>query len=409
MPPSKGGRHIDLDAFRKRPLTDERTRRSYVHNTIRSSRYTAYNFVPRQLFAQFSKLANFYFLCVSILQMIPGFSTTGTYTTIVPLLFFVSLSMAKEGYDDLRRYRLDKLENNREVSVMHAYRPVPGAIIDEESLPSTIEGPVHWAGTKWHNLQVGDVVRLQRDDPAPADMVLLSSSGANGVAYVETMALDGETNLKNKRAAPSVARRCQTAERVAACDARFVVEDPNLDLYNFEGKVTVAEETSPLTNNEIIYRGSVLRNTPEAVGMVIYTGEECKIRMNANKNPRIKAPALQSVVNRVVVVLVLFVIVLAIFNTVAYQVWSERREEKSWYLTNAGVDFLPILVSFIVMFNTLIPLSLYVSLEIVKLCQMALMSDVDMYDEVSNTPFEARTSTINEELGQVSYIFSDKT
>ncbi|KAK4999785.1 drs2 neo1 protein [Elasticomyces elasticus] len=409
MPPSEGGRHIDLDASRKSALTDERTRRSYVHNTIRSSRYTAYNFLPRQLFAQFSKLANFYFLCVSTLQMIPGFSTTGTYTTIVPLLFFVSVSMAKEGYDDLRRNRLDKVENNQEASVMHAYRPVPGAIVDDESLPSTIEGPVHWAATKWHKIQVGDVVRLQRDDPAPADMILLSSSGANGVAYVETMALDGETNLKNKQAAPSVARRCQTAERVAACNAHFVVEDPNLDLYNFEGKVTVAGETSPLTNNEIIYRGSVLRNTPEAVGMVIYTGEECKIRMNANKNPRIKAPALQSVVNRVVVALVAFVIALAIFNTVAYQVWSERREEKSWYLTNAGVAFVPILVSFIVMFNTLIPLSLYVSLEIVKLCQMALMNDVDMYDEVSNTPFEARTSTINEELGQVSYIFSDKT
>lgn len=84
-------------------------------------------------------------------------------------------------------------------------------------------------------------------------------------------------------------------------------------------------------------------------------------------------------------------------------------EENSWYLADASVAFFPILVSFIILFNTMIPLSLYVSLEIVKLFQMLLLNDVDMYDKASNTPMEARTSTINEELGQVNYIFSDKT
>lgn len=61
------------------------------------------------------------------------------------------------------------------------------------------------------------------------------------------------------------------------------------------------------------------------------------------------------------------------------------------------------------MFNTMIPLSLYVSMEIIKLTQMLLLNDIDMYDPETDTPFEARTSTINEELGQVGYIFSDKT
>ncbi|MDN6173493.1 MAG: phospholipid-translocating P-type ATPase, partial [Yaniella sp.] len=40
---------------------------------------------------------------------------------------------------------------------------------------------------------------------------------------------------------------------------------------------------------------------------------------------------------------------------------------------------------------------------------MLLLNDIDMYDPETDTPLEARTSTINEELGQVSYIFSDKT
>lgn len=119
-------------------------------------------------------------------------------------------------------------------------------------------------------------------------------------------------------------------------------------------------------------------------------------------------PALQTVVNKVVVMLVVFVVVLAFFNSAAYQIWQETTEEKAWYLTNAGVGFFPILVSFIILFNTMIPLSLYVSLEIVKLFQTLLMNDVDMYDEASNTPMEARTSTINEELGQVKYMAHER-
>ncbi|KAI9788660.1 MAG: hypothetical protein M1835_002165 [Candelina submexicana] len=410
IPPSKDGRHIILDITRKKPLTDERTGKHYIENTIRSSRYTLWNFLPRQLFAQFSKLANFYFLCVSILQMIPTLSTTGTYTTIVPLIFFVSISMAKEGYDDLRRYRLDKSENNSETSILHTLESnsAPPEVQDGISLPPIAE-PESWTKIKWNQLQVGHVVKLERDEAAPADLVILHSDGPNGVAYIETMALDGETNLKGKQASPALAESCGTLDKLGRCGAHVVVEDPNLDLYNFEGRVTVAGETRPLTNSEIILRGSILRNTQQAIGLVIYTGEECKIRMNATKNPRIKAPALQSTVNEVVIVTVIFVLILAIFNTIAYQIWSESAEEAAWYLTNAGVAFFPILASFIIMFNTMIPLSLYVSLEIVKLAQMFLMNDVDMYDAASDTPMEARTSTINEELGQVSYVFSDKT
>jgi len=352
IPPSKDGRHVPLDPSRKKELIDDRTSRPFVGNTIRSSKYNVWNFVPRQLFAQFSKLANFYFLCVSILQMIPGLSTTGTYTTIVPLLFFVSIAMAKEGYEDFRRFKLDKEENDRETNVLHAYGPVNLADDDIEA-GHREDGPLHWASTKWHNLHVGHVVKIHRDEAIPADIVLLHSDGANNIVYIETMALDGETNLKNK-SPPAVTRQtCSTPEGITATAAKFVVEDPNLDLYNFEGKVTVDGETAPLTNNEIVYRGSVLRNTPSAIGMVIYSGEECKIRMNANKNPRIKAPALQSIVNKIVVLIVLFVIALALFNSIAYELWRDF-ENKAWYLTSdARVAFGPIITSFVIMFNTM--------------------------------------------------------
>ena len=289
IPPSKDGRHINVDRNRRVPLIDERTGRTYIKNTITSSRYTLYNFVPRQLFAQFSKLANFYFLCVSILQMIPGLSTTGSYTTIVPLAFFVIISMAKEGYDDLRRYRLDRAENRKTALVLSEQRASATSTDDVNSDTTTPGERMKWVITKWEDIEVGDIVKLARDEAAPADLTVLHTSGADGVAYVETMALDGETNLKSKQALPQLARSCRNVESVASCKAHIVVEDPNLDLYKFEGKMTVGNKTLPLTNNEIIYRGSILRNTSDAFGIVVYSGEECKIRMNATKNPRTKA------------------------------------------------------------------------------------------------------------------------
>ncbi|QDS77253.1 hypothetical protein FKW77_003537 [Venturia effusa] len=402
LPPSKDGRNIDLDVSRREALKDERTGKNYVDNFIRSCRYNVWNFLPRQLFAQFSKLANFYFLLVSILQMIPGLSTTGNYTTIVPLIFFVSISMGKEGYDDFRRYKLDKEENNRATQVL---RPAQS----KQSSESTASASLDWSTVKWHKLRVGDIVRLKRDEPAPADLVVLHSSGLNGIAYVETMALDGETNLKPKSTTASLAAMCATENGLTTAQAHFVVEDPNIDLYKFEGRVNVGGKTSALTNNEVIYRNSILRNTPECIGMVIYTGEECKIRMNANKHPRIKAPRLQSIVNRIVIVIVIFVLLLALFNTIAFSIWQKTTAKHAFYIKNAPVPMFQTLTAFFIMFNTMIPLSLYVSMEIVKLAQMILMNDVDMYDEKTDTPFKAQTSTINEELGQISYVFSDKT
>ncbi|KAG9239039.1 putative phospholipid-transporting ATPase [Amylocarpus encephaloides] len=277
------------------------------------------------------------------------------------------------------------------------------------SFQSNQEGLKHWAALKWKDVKVGDIVKLERDDDVPADMVLIHSDGPNGIAYIETMALDGETNLKSKQGPPPLVKRCKTVEDIGSCRATIVAEDPNIDLYNFEGKVTVAGETMPLTTNEIVLRGSALRNTSKAIGMVINTGEDCKIRMNANKNPRIKAPAMQYITNKIVIMLVIFVVILALFCSIAYEIWSANVEDHSWYLRRASVPFSQIIIGFIILYNTLVPLSLYVSLEIIKVGQLLLMADVKMYDSTSNTPMVCNTTTILENLGQVDYIFSDKT
>lgn len=434
LKPSKDGRHVPLRIGADAALVDERRGGDFISNTIRTSRYNVYNFLPKQLIFQFTRLANFYFLCVGIPQTIPGLSTTGSYTTILPLLFFVALTVFKEGYDDYKRHRLDKLENANITNVLGKPRPpaVPpqsrnwfkwrrgaNTSIDGDSAPAEKEGEdqfnefqddsLQWNKVYWRDVKVGDVVKLTRDDEVPADLVLLRSTGENGIAYVDTMALDGETNLKSKESLPSF-KDCHSAKALHDIDAEFVLEDPNPDLYRFDGRVTVEGSTLPLTSNEVVYRGSTIRNTKCVLGVVINTGEECKIRMNANQHPKAKKPAIEKITNKIVITLAFYVIVLSVGCSMGYIIWRRSTEANSWYLQDATVAFKEIIIGFAIQFNNVIPLALYVSLEIVKLGQMMMLNgDVEMYDEATDTPARCNTNTILENLGQISYIFSDKT
>ncbi|KAJ5206547.1 hypothetical protein N7491_002837 [Penicillium cf. griseofulvum] len=389
------GRRLILDFKRRRPLMDHRVQRPYVSNSIRSSRYTLWSFLPRQLVAQFSKTANFYFMIVAILQAIPNLSTTGNFTTFIPLMIFVSISMAKEAFDDFRRYQLDREENNRQISICR--------LDGLHTIPS-------WQPARWNEVQVGDLIEIKRDHPVPADIVLIHVEGDTGVAHFETTALDGETSLKCKQPCPLIAETYQSPETIDTTDMHLVIQDPNEDLHRFEGHVSIGDVKAPLTNNHIAYRESVLRNVGRVIGVAVYTGEECKIRMNANKSPRTKAPLIQTKVNRVILLVVCVVFILVLSCTLAYTMWFGKLENGFWYLQGAKVGLGPEFISYFIMFNTMIPLSLYTTLEIVKIFQtLLLLQDVDLYDEDSKTPAQARTSTINEDLGQVNYIFTDKT
>ncbi|KAK5708004.1 drs2 neo1 protein [Elasticomyces elasticus] len=433
LPPSKDGRHIPLRAAHDSPLEDERRGHPYISNTIRSSRYTIWDFIPKQLLFQATRLHNFYFICIGVPQTIPGLSTTGNYTTILPLIFFIILTMFKEAYDDYKRHKMDKVENNKLAKVLREksdgshgakhtldflktlsvprlpWKPKKARATHDEVHDPDEDADMHWEWVKWCEITVGDVVKLKRNDDVPADLAILYANGEDGIAYVETMALDGETNLKSKQA-PRGLRMCSNIPGIRSCAADFVCEDPNRDLYDFNGRVTTNDETSPLTLNEVLYRGSVLRNTTYAIGLVVNSGEECKIRMNANHHPNAKKPRLERYANQVVLTLIGYVVLLSVGVSMGYLIWHANYEVNAWYLDNAYVGFEEIIVGFLIMFNNVIPLSLYVSMEIVKIGQMIMIhNDVEMYDAETDTPMVCNTNTILENLGQVSYVLSDKT
>ena len=304
--PSKDGRHIPLDPAREKPLVDPRRGDDYIDNSVRTSRYTVFDFFPKQLIFQFSRIGNFYFLCVGVPQTIPGLSTTGNYTTILPLMFFVLLTMAKEGFDDYRRHRLDNVENaNAAMVLKEASKAEAHAVVVKQRgdrfpfLSKKTKEPVRdfgeefdgfkWISTKWSDIKVGDVIKMTRDEQVAADIVLLHADGEDNLAYIETMALDGETNLKSKQVSSAI-KDCDSIEGILSCPAQFVAEDPNPELYRFDGRVTSGEKTLPITLNEVIYRGSILRNTPSITGLVINTGEESKFRMFRLSSPRNHPP-----------------------------------------------------------------------------------------------------------------------
>ncbi|CAG8495949.1 17296_t:CDS:2 [Acaulospora colombiana] len=295
--------------------------------------------------------------------------------------------MIREGYDDYRRHKQDQVENNKECLVLRGV----------------------WTKMKWESLKVGDFVSIKTKEWIPADLLLLHSKGEDGICYVETAALDGETNLKQRQALRETNLMLNSPEALAKFQGTVEVEPPNPDLYNFDGSITIShEKTLPLTQNQILLRGTILRNTPGVYGMVIYAGEETKLRMNASKNIRTKAPTMQRILNRVIIMVFSFVVFLSILYTIMSSVW-EKQGINRWY-TEYGVNPTTTFFGFVIVFNTMIPISLYVTMEIIKLAQVYFINnDRSMYHEETDTPAEARTSTLNEELGQVSYIFSDKT
>lgn len=414
------GRRIPLALGGSQLLVDNRTGQPYTSNRIRTSRYTIWNFLPRQLLYQFSRLANAYFLIIAVLQMIPGFSTTGRFTTIIPLLVFVFITMAKEGYDDFKRYRLDKAENERKATILRVdestqrsnekrISQASGSDILLEHRAEHSSRNSRWVGTRWGDLQVGDVVRLVDGDQVPADILLLHAE--NGVAYVDTRALDGETTLKTKSVLAAFKNlRIEWAQDVAEANMVFIVEQPNQDLYSFDGTVTIGGTSSlPVTLDNIIYRGCEVRNSRALVGVIINTGEDTKIRMNANKDPPEKRPALEKFVNMIVVFLAVYMIVTSLILYMGFKLYW-RGTGSVWYLMNSVVPDEDVIVGFIIQFSNVVPMSLIMAIEAVKLNLAYLVnSDLELYHEESDTPANCNTNVILDDLGQIDYVFSDKT
>jgi phospholipid-translocating ATPase len=153
-----------------------------------------------------------------------------------------------------------------------------------------ISGSARWERTLWKKLEVGDVVLLRDNEQVPADIVVLSSSDPDGVCYLETKNLDGETNLKPRRAVNATSRILTEGDIERSA---FVLdsEPPHPNLYLYNGLLRFRDQTSsqlkdePVTINEILLRGCSIRNTAWVIGLVVFTGKDTKIMLNGGDTP----------------------------------------------------------------------------------------------------------------------------
>eukprot|EP00158_Paraphelidium_tribonemae_P009548 Partr_v1_DN28896_c2_g1_i2_m34255 putative phospholipid-transporting ATPase len=359
----------------------------FLHNKISTAKYTILSFIFKFLHQEFKKYANVFFLGTAIIQQIPNVSPTSRYTTIIPLSVVLFATAVKEVFEDYRRHKSDDEVNNRSCAVLR------GSSFEE---------------VLWRNVQVGDIVRVTNNEFFPADLILLSSSEPDALCYIETSNLDGETNLKIRQGRTETAA-VLTPQAARSLDGTIKSEMPNSSLYTFEGTMSLnGQKEFPLEPNQMLLRGAMLRNTRWIYGVVVFTGHESKLMRNATAAP-IKRTAVEDMTNRQIVLLFIILLVLAISSALGALGFFNTASKTMPYLGLERKFFLDIL-TFIVLYNNLIPISLIVTMEVVKLQQSRLINaDLDMYYEKSDTPAVARTSSLVEELGQIQYIFSDKT
>eukprot|EP00051_Salpingoeca_urceolata_P001512 m.41507 g.41507 ORF g.41507 m.41507 type:complete len:1180 (+) comp11464_c0_seq3:141-3680(+) len=367
---------------------------SSLYNDISTSKYSLWTFVPQNLFEQFSRLANAYFLMLVVLQFIDAISSLDPTTTAVPLAFVLAVTMFKDGYDDYARHRSDGEVNSRLALVLRSRT---------------------WEKVAWKDIAVGDIVRLKADDAVPADMVLLSSSSDEpGEAYIETADLDGETNLKLRRALPPT-RDLTSDSELIDFDGKVFGEPPNTNLNKFVATLHHQGEHS-LNNDALLLRGCVIRQTHEVNGLVVYAGKDTKLMQNSGR-PRFKRTHIDKQMNILVLYIFLILVALCSICAILSSVWERDTgdeftvylERKDGFTNPSFIGFLNFF-SYVIVLNSLVPLSLYVSIEIIRLGQSMLINwDTMMYHEETNSPARARSTTLNEELGQIHYVFSDKT
>ncbi|XP_068123083.1 phospholipid-transporting ATPase IB isoform X7 [Hyperolius riggenbachi] len=232
------------------------------------------------------------------------------------------------------------------------------------------------------------------------------------MCYIETSNLDGETNLKIRQGLPATSS-LQSLDDLVKITGRVECEGPNRHLYDFTGTLRL-ESNSPVAvgPEQILLRGAQIRNTQWVLGIVVYTGHDTKLMQNATKAP-LKRSNVEKVTNVQILVLFGILLVMALVSSVGAWLWNKKYWETNWYLdSNEAIsnNFGYNLLTFIILYNNLIPISLLVTLEVVKFTQALFINwDRDMYYAETDTPAMARTSNLNEELGQVKYLFSDKT
>mmetsp|Transcript_7725 Transcript_7725/g.28487 ORF Transcript_7725/g.28487 Transcript_7725/m.28487 type:complete len:1174 (-) Transcript_7725:136-3657(-) len=406
------GKKKEEKEFREIQLNDPDVGDHFINNKVKTSRYTLLTFLPKNLFEQLRKAVNVYFLIVAGLSWWEEVSPYDPLGTTIAIIFIITISAVKDAVEDMKRHKEDMLLN-------------------ETLMASVMQPDGSFEVKQWQHVRVGDFVKVEDEEAIPADIVLLYSSNPGKNCFIKTTSLDGETNLKSRSVVGGLG--VHDPEDVLKLEGLISCEHPNTSLIRFQGKLDVSSDLStsgsntessastltatvrPLSITEMLLRGCVLKNTGFVIGVVVYTGQESRIMMNASAPPS-KRSHFEKFVNRQLIIVAFFQALITFGSAAGALIWRNNNEN-AWYLRedeNGDSDFVffvKISITFFILYSYLVSISLIVSLEVGKFIQAYAFidRDIEMYYEDTDEPTCARTSSLNEDLGLVSYIFSDKT
>ena len=380
-------------------------------NYISTTKYNCITFLPKSLLLQFTRLPNVYFLLIAILQSIPAISPLNSVTAILPLVFVLSVSMLRELIEDISRYKFDKINNNRKVIVLKE-----GEFIEDIS----------------ENIQVGDIILVNENTEFPCDLILLDSTNVDGICYIETGTLDGEKNLKNKISNKEIKGKFYQGgiltNSFIHLKGKVQCDMPNPELYKFDGKMSLlySEDNNSISGNDdidnlnyvltasqLLLKGAFLRQTKQISGIVVYTGSNNKILLNS-KNPKMKLSKIERTMNTLLIFIFFLQLALCLICAFIHDKYQKKNHQFLTFFIFPqrkvkNESFLSFF-TYLLLLNTMIPISLIVTLEIIKVIQGLFIGfDVELFSFIRQKFCGANSVSIIEELGKINYIFSDKT
>ena len=280
-------------------------------NKISTSKYQWNTFFPKMLMEQFSRLANVYFLIIAILQSIREVSYSGGYPIILfPLAFVIVLNGTKDLYEDFKRKKSDTEENNK---ISHVYNKEQNTFIEK----------------KWKDIKLGEIVKVNINEPFPADLLLLNSSDPKGICYIETKNIDGETNLKYRQVNNDIKNILQNNNNFVNFNYVCVTKQPNeyiyqfsATLYEYEGNNLKDKDKYILIDEKsFLLRGSTLKQTDYIIGAVIYVGENTKSMLNS-PNTRSKHSSVEYIMNFQILTIFSLQILISMLSSIIHLIFS---------------------------------------------------------------------------------------
>ena len=390
---------VKIDRYSRRNINDNtilNKKEKMPYNSISTSKYTYYNFLPKILFEQFSKIANIYFLIIAFFQVFKEISNSnGKPVILFPLFIVVSVNGIKDFYEDWKRKKSDDKENSKNILIYNFTKR-------------------NFVKKKWKDVLVGDIIKVKEDQYFPADSIVLTTSEESNCCYIETKSIDGETNLKFKKTNKKIIEilnNSKEKENLINLDESIIYcQQPNEFIYEFNGKFIGKNNVEFFLDiDSFILRGCSLKQTGYVYALVIYVGHDTKIMKNS-VSAKEKVSKIEHIMNNQIIIVFILQFIIGIVSSLVGNIQLNSDKNYLGYIypmdnNNKGINvsfakFIIIIGTWIILINNIVPISLLMTMEMVKYIQGIFISwDYHMYDLINHQKPKVQTSTLNEELG----------